>query len=66
MSDYTSTVSVKAVADGKSVVTWSGQFKRKDVGDHPAANADDKTATDTMGTVYQAGLDNLGKLLGGG
>jgi len=66
VSDYTSTVSVKAAADGKSVVTWSGQFKRKDVGDHPAANADDKTATDTMGAVYQAGLDNLGKVLGGG
>jgi mxaD protein len=66
VSDYTSTVSVKAGADGKSVVTWSGQFKRKDVGDHPAINADDKTAIDTMGAVYRAGLDNLGKMLGGG
>lgn len=66
VSDYTSTVSVKAAKGGKSVVTWSGQFKRKNVGDHPAANEDDKTATDTMGTVYQAGLDNLVKMFGGG
>lgn len=66
VSDYTATVSVKAGAGGKSVVTWSGQFKRKNVGDHPAANEDDKTATDTIGSVYQAGLDNLGKTFGGG
>ena len=64
VSDYTSTVDVKAGAGGKSIVTWSGHFKRKNVGDHPAANEDDKTATDTMSAVYQAGLDNLSKMLG--
>ncbi|MDR2013000.1 MAG: SRPBCC family protein [Rhodanobacter sp.] len=64
VSDYTSTVSVKAKGAGKSVVTWSGDFKRKNTGDHPAANEDDKTATDTIGGVYQGGLDNLTKMFG--
>ena len=59
VSDYTSTVSVTAMGQGKSTVTWSGQFKRKDTGDKPAADADDATATKTMSGVYQAGLDNL-------
>lgn len=66
VSSYTSTVSVKAGPGGKSVVTWSGQFQRKNTSDHPPANEDDKTATDTMGAVYQAGLDNLVKTFGGG
>jgi hypothetical protein len=33
--------------------TWTGAFDAK--------GADDKTATDTIGSVYQAGLDNLKK-----
>jgi mxaD protein len=63
VSSYTSTVLVKSLGKGKSSVTWSGNFKRKNVGDKPAANENDKTATDTMGAVYQAGLDNLKKNL---
>lgn len=59
VSDYTSTVSVASAGKGKSTVTWSGSFKRKDTSDKPAADADDATATKTMGGVYQAGLDNL-------
>ena len=35
-------------------MTWSGSFKRKDTSDKPAADADDATATKTMGGVYQA------------
>jgi mxaD protein len=65
VSDYSSTISVKAGADGKSIVTWSGHFKRKNTGEHPAANEDDKTATDTITGVYQGGLDNLVKMFGG-
>jgi mxaD protein len=62
VSDYTSTVAVKSAGKGKSTVTWSGRFKRKNVGDNPADNENDKTAVDTIGGVYQGGLDNLKKL----
>ncbi len=63
VSSYTSIVSIKAAGKGRSKVTWSGAFKRKDTGPHPAADADDATATKTMGGVYQAGLDNLKKIV---
>ncbi len=43
-------------------MTWSGHFKRKNLGDNPADNENDKTAVDTISGVYQAGLDNLKKL----
>lgn len=62
VSDYTSTLKVESLGKDKSKVTWSGDFKRKDTGDKPADNANDKTATDTMAGVYTAGLDNLKKL----
>jgi mxaD protein len=59
VSDYHSTLRVKAAGDGKSVVTWSGTFRRKDLGSSPPDNANDKAATDAISGVYQAGLDNL-------
>jgi len=62
VSSYTSIFVVKSAGKGKATVTWSGSFKRKDVGDKPADNANDKTATDTISAVYQAGLDNLKKM----
>ena len=62
VSSYTSSLVVKSAGKGKSTVTWSGNFKRKNVGDKPADNENDKTATDTMSAVYQAGLDNLKKM----
>jgi mxaD protein len=63
VSDYTSTFVVKSAGKNKSSVTWTGHFKRKNVGDNPADNENDKTAVDTMGGVYQAGLDNLKKIV---
>jgi mxaD protein len=66
VSDYASTVTVASAGKGKSVVTWSGDFRRKDTGANPADNANDKTATDTITGVYQAGLQNLKKMLEGG
>jgi len=63
VSDYTSTFVVKSVGKDKSTVTWTGHFKRKNVGDNPAENENDKTARDTIGGVYQAGLDNLKKIV---
>ena len=65
VSDYTSTLSVVSAGKGKSTVTWSGHFKRKNVGDNPADNENDKTATDTITGVYQGGLQNLKKMLEG-
>ena len=55
VSDYRSTVIVQALSDTTSRATWSGSFKH-------APNADDKTASDTISSVYQAGLDNLKKI----
>jgi hypothetical protein len=45
------------------LVTWSGRFKRKNVGDNPADNENDKAATDAITGVYQSGLDNLKKIV---
>ena len=62
VSGYTSTLAVKSAGKDKSSVTWTGHFKRKNVGDNPADKENDKTAVDTMSGVYQAGLDNLKKI----
>ena len=63
VSDYTSTFTVKSTGKNKSTATWSGNFKRKNPGDNPGDKENDKTATDTIGAVYQAGLDNLKKMV---
>jgi mxaD protein len=63
VSDYTSTFTVKSLGKGKSSVTWSGRFKRKNVGDNPGDKENDKAATDTVEGVYQSGLDNLKKIV---
>ena len=65
VSDYTSTISVTPAGKGKSTVTWSGEFKRKETSEKPAAGADDDAATKTMSGVYQAGLDNLKTMMDG-
>lgn len=62
VSSYASNVMVKSGGKNKSIVTWSGTFKRKNIGDTPADNENDKTATDTISAVYQGGLDNLKKI----
>lgn len=62
VSDYTSTFVVTSAGKGKSSVTWSGRFKRKNVGDNPADNENDKAAVDAINGVYQSGLDNLKKI----
>lgn len=66
VSHYTSTVVVQSVGKDKSKVTWSGEFQRKDTGDHPDDKSDDAAATTTMSAVYQGGLDNLKKITEGG
>lgn len=63
VSGYTSTFAVKSAGKNKSSVAWTGHFKRKNVGDNPADGENDKTARDTIGGVYQGGLDNLKKIV---
>lgn len=63
VSHYVSVVSVKATGADKSVVTWSGNFKRKDTSATPAKGLDDEAATTTITSVYRGGLDNLKKIL---
>ncbi len=65
VSDYHSTLSVKAEGKDKSVVTWSSTFKRKNTGANPGENENDATAEKTVSGAYQAGLDNLKKVVEG-
>ncbi|HSI46439.1 MAG TPA: SRPBCC family protein [Methylophilus sp.] len=62
VSNYRSTVTVKALSDSKTKVTWNGDFKRKDLSDKPVANQTDDDAIKTMTVVYRSGLDNLKKI----
>jgi mxaD protein len=63
VSHYTSVLVVKSAGKGKSTVTWSGHFKRKNTGENPADGENDKAAVDTANSVYSGGLDNLKKML---
>lgn len=55
VSDYVSSVTVKADGKDKSLVVWEGTFKHKQ-------GSDDDTAVKTMTSVYRGGLDNLKKI----
>jgi mxaD protein len=63
VSNYTSTFVVTSAGKGKSTVTWSGHFQRKNLADNPADNENDKAATDAITGVYRSGLDNLKKVV---
>ena len=63
VSSYKSSFTVKSTGDNQSSATWSGHFKRKNVGDNPTDKENDKAARDTITGVYQSGLDNLKKML---
>lgn len=63
VSQYISTLSVKAQGDNRSVVIWQGRFKRKDPSSNPATGADDATAIQAITAVYRSGLDNLKKVV---
>jgi mxaD protein len=63
VSHYSSTFVVTSVGNDKTLVTWSGRFKRKNVDDSPPDNENDKAATDAISGVYQSGLENLKKLV---
>jgi mxaD protein len=65
VSHYTSVFTVKSAGKGKSTVTWSGRFKRKNEAASPGDKENDKAATDAITGVYQAGLSTLKKNLEG-
>ena len=63
VSHYSSTFVVTATGNDKTLVTWSGRFKRKNEGDSPADTENDKAALDAITGVYTSGLDNLKKIV---
>ena len=63
VSHYSSTFVVTSTGTDKTLVTWSGRFKRKNAGDSPADNENDKAALDAITGVYTSGLDNLKKIV---
>jgi mxaD protein len=63
VSHYTSSFVVTSLGKDKTLVTWSGRFKRKNPADNPPDTESDKAATDAISGVYQSGLDSLKKLV---
>lgn len=66
VSDYRSTFTVKPDGAGRTLVTWSSTFRRKDTGPHPAADANDGTALGAIGGLYATGLADLKRMVEGG
>ena len=65
VSHYVSRFVVSSIAPGKTLVTWSGNFKRKDLGDTPSDAENDKAAIDVITGVYTNGLASLKKMVEG-
>jgi mxaD protein len=65
LRDYVSRISVKPGAKGGSRVTWTGSFKRKSTSDNPPESENDAAALKLINGVYEGGLSNLKKMLGG-
>lgn len=58
VTNYTSTISVKAEGD-KSVVEWRGAFYRGYPNNDPPPDQNDEAAVKAVTAVYQSGLANL-------
>jgi len=65
LRDYVSHISVKPDGKGGSKVTWSGTFKRKSTSETPPEAENDDAAVKLITSVYEGGLANLKKMLGG-
>ena len=65
LRSYVSHISVKPNAKGGSHVTWSGTFMRKSTSDTPPEGENDDAALKLINGVYDGGLANLKKMLGG-
>jgi len=60
---YMSTMSVKPDGNGGSIVTWVGQFSRKNPRLNPPDGESDAGAAGLITGAYQGGLQNLKKLM---
>ncbi|MBL8505092.1 MAG: SRPBCC family protein [Methylobacillus glycogenes] len=60
ISDYSSTITVKKLAQGKTEVHWQGHFNRAYQGKGPIPpDQDDDTARKVITQVYESGLASL-------
>jgi mxaD protein len=62
ITDYMSTLSVQTNAHGKTVVRWTGTFKRKNPADPPPEAESDAAGIALVQSIYQGGLSNLKKM----
>ena len=58
VANYSATITVKESESGGSVIEWSSEFEAEGAPENEAAKA--------IEGIYQAGLDNLSKMFGGG
>lgn len=66
ITSYVSHLAVRPGRNGGSRVTWSGTFKRKNTSDNPPEAESDAGVIKFVTGVYEGGLGNLKKMLGGG
>jgi uncharacterized protein YndB with AHSA1/START domain len=65
LRNYVSHITVSPGPKGGSHVTWSGTFKRKNTSETPPEAENDDAAVKLVTGVYEGGLANLKKMLGG-
>lgn len=65
VSDYRSEFSAKDAGHGTTVVTWASTFRRRDPGEHPAADTNDETALAAITGLYETGLADLKRVVEG-
>ncbi|NJD36258.1 MAG: SRPBCC family protein [Betaproteobacteria bacterium] len=63
VTNYTSTLSVKAIDGGKSLVEWRGAFYRGYPNNDPPPDQNDEAAEKAITGVYKTGLENLKKVV---
>ncbi len=59
VTNYSSTITVKANGDGKSIVEWKGAFYRGFPNNDPPPELNEEAAIKAVSGVYKAGLDAL-------
>ena len=65
VTNYTSTITVRADGDAKATVEWRGAFYRGYPNNDPPPDKNDEAAVAAVTGVYQSGLANLKKLVEG-
>jgi mxaD protein len=66
LTDYLSSVGVKANANGGSTVIWVGQFRRKNGLDNPPEGETDAAMVGLISGAYRGGLVNLKQIVEAG